>query len=57
VSLRDGTPMRSNTRAAEIPLSAVLFTPLRWTATARPDFYQEQLVPWQQEGTPHVSKR
>lgn len=42
--------------AAEIPLSAVLFTPLRWTAAARPDFYQERLVPFLQDLGHHASR-
>jgi tetratricopeptide (TPR) repeat protein len=33
-------------RSGEIPLPAVLFTPLRWIAQMRPDFYQEQLLPF-----------
>jgi len=35
-------------RSAEIPLPIVLFTPLRWVAQMRPDFYQEQLIPFVQ---------
>jgi tetratricopeptide (TPR) repeat protein len=41
-------------RTAEIPLSAVLFTPLRWTTAARPDFYQERLVPFLQDMEHHA---
>jgi tetratricopeptide (TPR) repeat protein len=32
-------------RTAEIPLPAVLFTPLHWLASVRQDFYQEQVLP------------
>ncbi|GHO90889.1 hypothetical protein KSF_009370 [Reticulibacter mediterranei] len=35
-------------KSADIPLPAVLFTPLRWVAQTRPDFYQEQLLPFVQ---------
>jgi tetratricopeptide (TPR) repeat protein len=35
-------------RSGDIPLPAVLFTPLRWVAQTRPDFYQEQLLPFVQ---------
>jgi tetratricopeptide (TPR) repeat protein len=35
-------------RSADIPLPAALFTPLRWVAQTRPDFYQEQLLPFLQ---------
>jgi tetratricopeptide (TPR) repeat protein len=32
-------------RSAEVPLPAILFTPLRRVAPVRPDFYQKQLLP------------
>jgi hypothetical protein len=48
------TVLQKHPRTAEIPLSAVLFTPLRWTTAARPDFYQERLVPFLQDMEHHA---
>lgn len=40
-------------RTAEVPLPAILFTPLRRAAAIRSDFYQEQLVTLLQDGGQH----